>query len=115
MIYHLALPEDWDAAQAPGRYEMSSRALTLAEQGFIHCSDAGQWQAVRRAIYADVTSELVLLEIDPDRLASPVVRELGVPETGEVFPHVYGPIDVDAVVRTTRLQAPHGRSAAPRS
>jgi uncharacterized protein (DUF952 family) len=113
VIYHLALSEDWEAARAVGRYEMSSLGLTLAEQGFIHCSDVDQWPVVRGAIYGGVTSELVLLEIDPARLGSPVVREVGVPETGEVFPHVYGPIDVSAVVGTTRLAPPHGPAQAP--
>jgi uncharacterized protein (DUF952 family) len=47
--------------------------------------------------YAEVDVPLVLLEIDPSVLQSPVVEE--VPDgRGEAFPHVYGPIDVDAVV-----------------
>jgi uncharacterized protein (DUF952 family) len=108
VIYHLALSDDWEAARAVGRYEMSSLGLTLAEQGFIHCSEADQWPVVRRAIYGDVTRTLVLLEIDPAGLDSPVVREVGVPQTGEVFPHVYGPIEVSAVVGTTLLEPPHG-------
>ena len=42
---------------------------------------------------------IVLLEIDPARLGSPVVPE-PVPG-GELFPHVYGPIPIDAVVSAT--------------
>ena len=106
-IYHLAEPAAWRDAHATGRYAVSTRGRTLAEEGFIHCSDAGQWPIVRRAFYADVETDLVLLEIDPDRLTAPVVREVGNPATGEEFPHVFGPIEVSAVVATRVLAPPH--------
>ncbi|MEO9151073.1 MAG: DUF952 domain-containing protein [Lapillicoccus sp.] len=106
-IYHLAEPADWDAARSAGTYDVSTRGRTLAQEGFIHCSDAAQWPVVRRSFYADVRTELVLLEIDPDRLASAVVREIGNPATGEQFPHVYGPIALEAVVGTQVLPPPH--------
>jgi len=35
------------------------------------------------------------------------VREVGDPATGEEFPHVYGPVDVDAVVGVTVVEPPH--------
>ena len=50
---------------------------------------------------------LVLLHVDEALLTSPVVEEVGNPVTGETFPHVYGPIDIGAVVGTTVLQPPH--------
>jgi uncharacterized protein (DUF952 family) len=53
---------------------------------------------VAQRFYADV-SELVLLTIDPDRLTAPVVDEPPADGIDELFPHVYGPIPVDAVVR----------------
>ena len=37
-ILHIALVEDWDAAQLVGQYEKSTIGRTLAEEGFIHCS-----------------------------------------------------------------------------
>jgi uncharacterized protein (DUF952 family) len=69
----------------------------LDEVGFVHCAHAGQVEGVADRYYAEVDVPLVLLEIDPSVLQSPVVEE--VPDgRGEAFPHVYGPIDVDAVV-----------------
>ena len=51
--------------------------------------------------YADL-DEVVLLRIDPHRLGAPVIVEdlLG---TGEEFPHVYGPIALDAVIDATSV------------
>lgn len=106
-IYHLAEPQAWAQARTAGTYAVSTRGRSLAEEGFIHCSEATQWPVVRRSFYADVETTLVLLEIDPDRLAAPLVREVGNPATGEVFPHVYGPIEVAAVVGTQVLAPPH--------
>ena len=106
-IYHLAEPAEWVAALESGSYERSTRGRSLAEVGFIHASNAEQWPVVRRSFYADVTGPLLLLEIDPDLLGSPLVVEVGNPETGEEFPHVYGPLDVDAVVGIHELAPPH--------
>jgi len=106
-IYHLAEPADWAAALQTGRYERSTRGRSLAEEGFVHASTAEQWPVVRRSFYADVAAPLLLLEIDPALLTSPVVVEVGDPRTGEEFPHVYGPVDVAAVVSVTELRPPH--------
>jgi len=96
VLFHIALPEDWSAAQAAGMYTVSSRGVTLAEEGYIHCSFAAQVAATAKRFYGDV-AEVVLLQIDEDQLTSPVVVEdlIG---SGEPFPHIYGPIDLGAVV-----------------
>jgi uncharacterized protein (DUF952 family) len=106
-IYHLALPEYWEAAQSSGSYDQSTLGLTLADEGFVHCSTASQWPIVRQAFYGAIDGPLLLLEVDEELLGSPVVREVGNPESGEEFPHVYGPINTDAVVRVTELSPPH--------
>ena len=106
-IYHLAEQSHWEQALREGTYTRSTRELSLEQEGFIHASTAQQWPVVRRRFYGDVTEPLVLLEIDESRLGSRVVHEVGDPETGEQFPHVYGPIEVDAVVATTVLPPPH--------
>lgn len=100
MIYHLALESDWRAARRLGEYTVSTLGVTLAEEGFIHASRADQWRGVRDRFYAAVTEPLVLLEIDPALLTSELIVE-PVPGTGEEFPHIYGPINLDAVVGTT--------------
>jgi uncharacterized protein (DUF952 family) len=91
LIHHLALASDWSAAQRSGDYRVSTRGTTLEQEGFVHCSHPHQWEDVRAAFYADVTEPLVLLTVDTDRLTSPVIEEGG-------FPHVYGPLDLAAVI-----------------
>ena len=112
-VLHIALADEWAKAVAEGRYEMSTRGVTLAQEGFIHCSSAQQWPVVRRSFYADFPNPLLLLEIDENRLAEPAVHEVGNPETGETFPHLYAALDPAAVVRVTELLPPHGGSGPP--
>ena len=95
-IVHLTERSLWEEARARGTYEISTRGRTLQEEGFIHCSTREQLPATAARFYADVP-DLVLLVIDPARLDVPLKYEA--PEPGaEEFPHVYGPIPVDAVV-----------------
>ncbi len=95
-LYHVALASDWEAALAGGRYEVSTRGRSLAEEGFIHCSFAEQVEGTADRYYRDV-DDVVLLRIDPGRLSCAVVVE-DLVGSGEALPHVYGPIDLDAVV-----------------
>ncbi len=108
-IFHVALASDWAAAQEAGAYTTSTRGMTLAEVGFIHASRGDQWPAVRDRFYADVDEPLLLLRIDTRRLDVPVVEEPGEPGSAETFPHVYGPLPLDAV--TSAIPLP-GRDAA---
>ena len=92
-ILHFCSRDAWSAAS--GEY----RGDTLISEGFIHCSTADQVHLPANAL-AHGRTDLVLLEIDPERLASPVRWEPGDPRNPDSmeFPHVYGPIQVDAVV-----------------
>jgi uncharacterized protein (DUF952 family) len=94
MVFHIAERPDWEAARdAGGPYEMSTRGQSLAEVGFIHASrDEEQVRTVQRAFYADL-DDLVLLVVDTKDLD---VREE--PVGDDVFPHIYGPIPLDAVI-----------------
>jgi glutathione S-transferase len=96
MIYHIASTEDWERARSAGEYRTSTRGRTLEEEGFIHCSRASQVAGVADRFYRGVP-DLVLLTID-ERLVTSEVRYESVPGSDESFPHVYGPLDVDAVV-----------------
>ena len=102
-IFHIALQSEWDQAKQTGSYATSTRGRTLAEEGFIHASREDQWQGVRDAFYADVLEPLVLLVIDTERLTSPVVEEPPAEGVDETFPHVYGPINAEAVVEARPL------------
>lgn len=98
MIFHLALRSDWDEALKNRRYPWSTRNVMVAESGFVHCSFDRQWPDVRRRFYDDlVDDDLVLLVIDESRLTSEIVIEQ-LPGAPEAFPHIYGEIDLEAVV-----------------
>jgi uncharacterized protein (DUF952 family) len=104
-IFHIALRSEWEAARRSGSYTTSTLGRTLAEEGFIHASRADQWQQVRAAFYADVTEPLVLLVIDTDRLSAPVVEERPAEDAEETFPHIYGPLEADAVIQAVPLDS----------
>ena len=99
-LFHVALAADWQQALATGEYRVSTRGRTLAQEGFLHMSYAAQWPGVLAAYYSDVTEPLVLLEADPSRVGSPIVVEPppGAPDGADAYPHIYGPLPVDAVV-----------------
>jgi uncharacterized protein (DUF952 family) len=97
-IYHLALQDEWRvAAESAGHYRRSTLGKSLEDEGFIHCSLAAQVQMIADRVYRG-RRDVVLLVIDPSRLKADVrVENL---DGGEVlFPHIYGPLPVDAVVR----------------
>ena len=93
-LFHLALKADWQAAQASSSYRISTRGMTLEQVGFIHCSWQEQVKATFERFYADA-GEVLLLEIDPTALNAPL-RADAIP-TGELFPHLYGPLPLKAV------------------
>jgi uncharacterized protein (DUF952 family) len=95
-IYHIAAGTDWAQAQRDGQYTMSTRGLSLAEQGYIHASTAGQVAPVANAFYRGVP-DLLLLVIDPERVG-PEIRYEAVPGQDQPYPHIYGPLNIDAVV-----------------
>ncbi len=96
-IFHAALPSEWAAAQVAGRYEMSTRGRTLADEGFIHASNENQVESTANRFYGDL-DELVLLELDRDVLDVDVIDESPTGDPAdEHFPHIYGPIPVAAI------------------
>lgn len=105
-LWHLAEGPEWAEATRTGSYERSTRGLSLAEEGFVHCSYPDQVAGVAAAFYADA-DDLVLLRIDTARVPAEIRVEDG-------FPHVYGAIPVAAVTSveplsrdaTGRLQLP---------
>ena len=91
-LYHITRRRDWERSIENGVYTGD----TLEGEGFIHCSTREQVLRVANAYYRRQDG-LILLEIDPARLV-PEVRWEASPE-GELFPHLYGPLNREAVRR----------------
>ncbi len=102
-ILHITTRWAWQAAQAAGFYAADS----LAGQGFIHCSHPSQVLRVANNLFRG-QDDLVLLVIDPARLTAPWKWEPAADLATETFPHIYGPLNLDAVVGVL----PFGRDAA---
>ena len=98
MILHITMAAEWAAAQALGDYRLD----TLDTEGFIHCSTAAQVRGTLGRFYRGIP-DLVRLEIDPALLGDVELRWEGEPEA---FPHIYGPLSVDAVVSADPIEAP---------
>lgn len=98
VIYHITTRAAWQRAQTNGVY----RADSLASEGFIHCSDADQVTAVADDLFYGAKG-LLLLHIDPGKLQAEIVYE-DLYEADENFPHVYGPIELEAVARVTDFE-----------
>src|SRR5262245_19897471 len=93
-IYHIAAATDWARARELGEYTASTKGVTLAQQGFIHASTAEQ-VAIVAPFYVD-ERDLVLLVINEDKVKPPI-RHDPVPGQDLPYPHIYGPLNVDAV------------------
>ena len=117
MIYHITSSQARQEARQRGDY----RADSLESEGFIHCSTESQVLPVAENFYKGQTG-LLLLKIDPTRLTSELRWEPptggpppGIPE-GDLFPHVYGPINLDAIVNVYDLESnPDGSYKSPMS
>lgn len=92
IIYHITSKTQWQQALQNGYYTHSS----LPKEGFIHCSEAHQVQGVLERYYKNETN-LIKLCIDVDRLTQKLIYELA-PSVNQQFPHVYGTINIDAVI-----------------
>ena len=103
-VFHILPRATWELAQFQGNYQPQS----LFQEGFIHFSKADQVQFVANTYYRG-QPDLILLEINPNRLAAELRWEPPAPprgvssstavehEQGQLFPHLYGPLNLDAV------------------
>jgi len=97
VIYHVCRAADWLAAKADGPYTGSADD---ARDGFIHFSGGNQLrESVAR--HRPGQDGLVLLMVEPDRLGSALKWEAS--RGGVLFPHLYGPLPVSAVMEERDL------------
>jgi uncharacterized protein (DUF952 family) len=92
LIFHITTNAQWKASQNSAEY----RTEALKEEGFIHCCEESQVAGVRSRYYSN-QKELVRLTIDTQKLTSALIYDWS-PSLEDTFPHIYGPINVDAVV-----------------
>ena len=105
-IIHICERKTWLNAVGSGSYEPDS----LESDGFIHCSQQDQVLDVANLFCFD-WDDLVLLIINPQKVradirwenpAEPITLEEN--SDPEVFPHIYGPLNLDAIFRVLDLQ-----------
>jgi len=96
-IYHIISLAEWN--------EMSVKNLvtnpSLESEGFIHCCNYNQINGVLERYFKNV-SDLVLLKIDCSVLLAKLIYEMA--PIGEAFPHVYGPINISAIIEYKQIQ-----------
>jgi len=97
MVYHILPSENWEHARDQGEY----RPASLANEGFIHLSRRYQVAGTLSRFFAD-HSGLILLCIDVARLHSELRYDAA---DGQFFPHLYGPLNLDAVVDVLQIAA----------
>jgi uncharacterized protein (DUF952 family) len=119
LLLHIAPLREWEEARSIGVYTPAS----LRTEGFIHLSSTSQVINVANAFYRDQPN-LVLLVIDSDKLTSELKWEAPAhpattadappPDPRSQFPHLYGPLNMDAVVRVLDFQpGPDGTFSLP--
>ena len=109
LLVHLCSRDEWDQARSVGERWPDS----LGEVGFVHLSAQHQVHLPANRLFAGRV-DLVLLYLDPDLLGAPVRWEPGAPgdPASMLFPHLYGPVPVDAVVEVRQYRpGPDGRFA----
>jgi uncharacterized protein (DUF952 family) len=96
MIYHIATSEDWNSHLTNATYEPHA----FSNEGFIHCSTKEQVPGVLQRYYAGAKN-LILLHIEESKLTALLKYEEAT--NGELFPHVFGPINKEAIVTVENL------------
>ena len=97
LILHITSRSAWQQADRLGRYDSD----TLTSEGFMHCSTPAQLLATANRFFLG-QSGLVLVCIDSDRVEAEIRYEES--EPGERFPHIYGPLNLDAVTQVLEFE-----------
>lgn len=92
-IYHIVPPKELEELTKNNKY----LPLSLTSEGFIHCSTKEQLKNTINRFYKD--QEVTILVIDPLKVKAEVKYEPAKDAPG-LFPHIYGPLNMDAVVKT---------------
>lgn len=97
VIYHILPAEDWEKAQDAGIYSPEN----MESEGFIHCSRIDQVERTFRVHFSGQEG-LLLLCIAVEEVGAEI-RDEDLYGAGQTFPHIYGPLNLDAVVGVSSL------------
>jgi len=107
-IYILVRPDTWELAGKTHQFFERS----LANEGFIHACHWRQLDRVANAYFSDA-NELVIVAVDPAKVQPPIRWEES-PSTGDVYPHIYGILNLDATTEVQRIhRSQDGRFEIP--
>jgi uncharacterized protein (DUF952 family) len=91
MVYHILKAEDWEQVRKQQTYTPDK----FAQDGFIHLCERDQIEGVVSRYFAG-QGDLVGLCIALEALQAPLRYE-NLSGGDELFPHLYGPLNLDAV------------------
>ena len=92
LIFHVTTKKYLKNHTVNNRYEPES----IDTEGFIHCSSGGQVEETANRIFSD-KEKILLLIIDVTALSTEIKYDLD-ENTGEKYPHIYGPLNTDAII-----------------
>ena len=109
-IFHL-VPADYYHSQPQ---DQPYRPATFAQEGFVHCTaGADLLVEIANTYFDSLPGQLLVLEIDPQCLTAPLKFEPPIPPPEQasagpavstLFPHIYGPLNRDAIIKCFALQ-----------
>lgn len=106
-LHHLATPDQWAQYQRDGAIAPAS----LETEGFVHCSWGRQVPGTVAKHFAGV-GDLMALVLDPAKLGDVSLVEEDSYGSGQAFPHVYGPIPLEAVTGSVDVTGAAGSQSA---
>lgn len=96
-IFHLVPEKVWKTSKQDSRYTPQS----IESQGFIYCATGNQAEQVANRLYKG--ERRILLLVINTALVEPEIKYEEDAQTGQKFPHIYGPLNSDAIVDRIRL------------
>lgn len=98
LTFHMAPREYYDAQPATEDYQ--PEPMRAGRETFIHCTDGtGNLADTGTRFYAADPREFIALVIDKSRVTAPIKYE----DPNHIFPHIYGPLNRDAIARIIKL------------
>lgn len=90
-IYHMTPRSLWEEQAASPAFAPPS----LADEGFIHCTaEPDRLLLVANRFYRDLPGAFIIVRVASERLTAALRWEWA---DGHLFPHIYGPLNKDAV------------------